>query len=89
MTCTTLKCVSFLCIVSEPILSSSLSGIFAAQFSSVCAARARDPDHIADITLSVMELAVLLAAGLRDWVDFGVIVRLLPRVAFFLLSTEI
>jgi hypothetical protein len=36
-----------------------------------------------------MELAVLLAAGLRDWVDFGVIVRLLPRVAFFLLSTGI
>ncbi len=22
-----------------------------------------------------MELAVLLAAGLRDWIDFGVIVR--------------
>jgi hypothetical protein len=36
-----------------------------------------------------MELAVLLAAGLRDWVDFGVIVRLLPKAAFFLLSTEI
>ena len=77
--------------VSEPILSYSLSGIFAAQFSSVCAARARDLDHIADISLSVMELAVLLAAGLRDWVDFGVIVRLLPRAAFFffLLSTGI
>lgn len=27
-----------------------------------------------------MELAVLLAAGLRDWIDFGVIVR---RVTFF------
>jgi hypothetical protein len=62
--------------VSEPILSSSLSGIFAAQFCSVCAAGARDPDLFADnIILSVMELAVLLAAGLRDWVDFGVIVR--------------
>jgi hypothetical protein len=36
-----------------------------------------------------MELAVLLAAGLRDWVDFGVIVRLIPRVVFFLLSTEV
>lgn len=24
-----------------------------------------------------MELAVLLAAGLRDWIDFGVIVRML------------
>ena len=30
-----------------------------------------------------MELAVLLAAGLRDWVDFGVIVRLLSGAPFF------
>lgn len=36
-----------------------------------------------------MELAVLLAAALRDWVDFGVIVRLLPGAAFFLLSADI
>ena len=37
-----------------------------------------------------MELAtVLLAAGLRDWVDFGVIVRLLAKAAFFLLNTGI
>lgn len=28
--------------------------------------------------LYVMELAVLLSAGLRDWIDFGVIVRLRP-----------
>lgn len=28
--------------------------------------------------LYVMELAVLLSAGLRDWIDFGVIVRLCP-----------
>jgi hypothetical protein len=33
-------------------------------------------------------LAVLLAAGLRDWVDFGVIVRLRHRAAFFLLSAK-
>jgi hypothetical protein len=70
-------CIITFHIVREPILSSSLSGIFAAQFSSVCAARARDPDHTPDVSLSVMELAVLLAASLRDWVDFGVIVRLL------------
>ncbi len=30
-----------------------------------------------------MELAVLLAASLRDWVDFGVIVRLCSRANFF------
>lgn len=29
--------------------------------------------------LYVMELAVILAAGLRDWIDFGVIVRPLRR----------
>lgn len=40
------------------------------------------------IPLTVMELAVLLAAGLRDWVDFGVIVRLRPRATFFLLSAR-
>lgn len=27
--------------------------------------------------MTVMELAVLLAAGLRDWVDFGVIIAIL------------
>ena len=27
--------------------------------------------------LYVMELAVLLAAGLRDWIDFGVIIGIL------------
>lgn len=36
-----------------------------------------------------MELAVLLAAGLRDWVDFGVIVRLLSGAPFFSLKKEI
>lgn len=72
--------------VGESILSSNLSGIFVVQFSLVCAARAGDPDQITDISLSVMELAVLLAASLRDWVDFGVIVRSFTRVAFFLLS---
>ena len=35
-----------------------------------------------------MELAVLLAAGLRDWVDFGVIVRFRHRAAFFLLNAK-
>jgi magnesium-transporting ATPase (P-type) len=30
-----------------------------------------------DKNLIVMELAVLLAAGLRDWVDFGVIIAIL------------
>ena len=29
------------------------------------------------ISESVMELAVLLAAGLRDWIDFGVIIAIL------------
>jgi H+-transporting ATPase len=51
-------------------------------------------EHVTSITSlishwSVMELAVLLAAGLRDWVDFGVIVRLLPSAVFFLLSMEV
>jgi H+-transporting ATPase len=32
--------------------------------------------NIADICV-VMELAVLLAAGLRDWIDFGVIIAIL------------
>ena len=27
--------------------------------------------------MAVMELAVLLAAGLRDWIDFGVIIGIL------------
>ena len=27
--------------------------------------------------VSVMEIAVLLAAGLRDWIDFGVIIAIL------------
>ena len=27
--------------------------------------------------ISVMEIAVLLAAGLRDWIDFGVIIAIL------------
>ena len=30
-----------------------------------------------DICTLVMELAVLLAAGLRDWIDFGVIIGIL------------
>ena len=46
------------------------------------------PFHLADFPLTVMELAVLLAAGLRDWVDFGVIVRLRPRDAYLLLSAR-
>lgn len=29
------------------------------------------------MTFAVMELAVLLAAGLRDWIDFGVIIGIL------------
>ena len=29
------------------------------------------------INVSVMEIAVLLAAGLRDWIDFGVIIAIL------------
>ena len=33
-----------------------------------------------------MELAVLLAAGLRDWVDFGVIVRLCFKAVFLMLK---
>ena len=33
---------------------------------------------------TVMELAVLLAAGLRDWIDFGVIVRQHTRVSSLL-----
>lgn len=32
---------------------------------------------IADHFNSVMEIAVLLAAGLRDWIDFGVIIAIL------------
>lgn len=28
-------------------------------------------------TMSVMEIAVLLAAGLREWIDFGVIIAIL------------
>jgi H+-transporting ATPase len=31
----------------------------------------------ADFPSAVMELAVLLAAGLRDWIDFGVIIGIL------------
>lgn len=30
--------------------------------------------------LYVMEIAVILSAGLRDWIDFGVIVRSIPVV---------
>jgi hypothetical protein len=37
-----------------------------------------------NVPLTVMELAVLLAAGLRDWIDFGVIVRSHPGAAFLL-----
>lgn len=29
------------------------------------------------LTITVMEIAVLLAAGLEDWVDFGVIIGIL------------
>ena len=31
--------------------------------------------QLLNLSSTVMELAVLLAAGLRDWIDFGVIVR--------------
>lgn len=34
------------------------------------------PAHTTNVCL-VMELAVLLAAGLRDWIDFGVIIGIL------------
>lgn len=35
------------------------------------------PALFALMTTIVMELAVLLAAGLRDWIDFGVIIAIL------------
>ena len=35
------------------------------------------PRSRTNLSLSVMELAVLLAAGLRDWIDFGVIIAIL------------
>jgi H+-transporting ATPase len=40
-----------------------------------------------DVPLTVMELAVLLAAGLRDWIDFGVIVRLCSMTSSFFFLT--
>lgn len=70
------KHLSSLHIVQGSIPSSSLLGTFAARYFSVCADFSTRPLHFADAPPTVMELAVLLAAGLRDWIDFGVIVRL-------------
>ena len=72
------KRLSSLHTVRGSILSSSLLGTFVARFFSVRADFSTHPLHFADVSPTVMELAVLLAAGLRDWIDFGVIVRSRP-----------
>ena len=36
-----------------------------------------------------MELAVLLAAGLRDWIDFGVIVRICLKTYLLFAEREV
>jgi len=72
------KRLSSLHTVQGSILSSSLLGTFVARFFSVRADFSTPPLHFADAPPTVMELAVLLAAGLRDWIDFGVIVRSRP-----------
>jgi len=72
------KHLSSLHTVQGLIPLSSLLGTFAARFFSVCVAFSTHPLHSADVPPTVMELAVLLAAGLRDWIDFGVIVRSRP-----------
>ena len=58
---------------------SNLSATFVVRFFLVRTDFSTYSLHFADISPTVMELAVILAAGLRDWIDFGVIVRSRPR----------
>jgi len=83
------KRLSSLHTAQGSIPSSSLLGTFVARFFSVRADFSTHSLHFADVQPIVMELAVLLAAGLRDWIDFGVIVRSRPMdFLFFLPKTE-
>jgi H+-transporting ATPase len=80
------KRLSFLHTAQGSIPLSSLLATSVARFFSVCAAFRTHSLHSADVPPTVMELAVLLAAGLRDWIDFGVIVRFTPDGPPFFLS---
>jgi H+-transporting ATPase len=73
------KSLSSLHTVRGSIPFSNLSGTFVVRFFLVRTDFSTLSLHFVDVSLTVMELAVVLAAGLRDWIDFGVIVRSRPR----------
>lgn len=74
------KTLSSLYAAPGSIPSSSLLGTSGVRFFLVCLDFRTCSLHLPDVPLTVMELAVLLAAGLRDWIDFGVIVRICHKI---------